>query len=417
MANVKISKQILEQMEYFSKVDVSTEDTEIANGKNLVFALQEESMSSASIGAGFSSVESIVGFVEVKMKNFDLFNPPTFTGAGQKLQLIASIGSLYQDYEISFIEPYFMGRKLALGVDLFHKEVAYDSLNSEYNEFYDGGTLSLTKLLRRYLKGSVSYTLENAHLSVNSGFHTNNITNVVVLPAGGTTNSVATQNISTNIFDEHGNHFINKAGFTLDYDSRADFRNPDRGQHTELLTQIATPPGDTDFYKLELRSSWFFKGFLPGHILQLDARGGVVDTYGGTQRVPIFERWFLGGLGSLRGYRYHQIGPQDGFGEPLGGDTYFFGGAEYSIPLAKIVRLAWFYDMGNVFADPYSFKLTQAQTHFYSDDVGIGLRIVLPIGGPQGVPLLLDYAFPMTHDADVGSSGRVQIGVGYTRDF
>ena len=115
MVGVKISKQMLEQMEYFSKVDTTAEDTDIPNRKNLVFALQEQSMSSASIGAGFSSVESIVGFVEVKMKNFDLFNPPTFTGAGQKLQLIASLGSLYQDYEISFIEPYFMGRRLAPG--------------------------------------------------------------------------------------------------------------------------------------------------------------------------------------------------------------------------------------------------------------------------------------------------------------
>ena len=412
MVNVKISKQILEQMEYFSKVDVSAEDSDQPDRKNLVIALQEQSMSSASIGAGFSSVESIVGFVEVKMKNFDLFNPPTFTGAGQKLQLIASIGSLYQDYEISFVEPYFMGRKLALGVNLFHREVDYDSLNSMYDETYDGGTISLTKLLRKYLKGSVSYTIEDAHVSIISGFTTNSFTNIV-----NGTNSVNQANISTNIYDERGSYLINKFGFSLDYDSRADFRNPDRGQHTELLTQIATPPGDTDFYKLEMRSSWYFKGLAPGHILQLDGRSGVVEGYGGTDHIPIFERWFLGGLGSLRGYRYHQIGPQDGYGEPLGGDTYFFGDAEYSIPLVKIVRLAWFYDIGNVFADPYSFKLTQQQTHFYSDDYGIGLRIVLPIGGPQGVPLRVDYGIPLTHDPNLGNSGRVQIGVGYTRDF
>ena len=336
------------------------------------------------------------------MKNFDLFNPPTFTGAGQKLQLIASLGSLYQDYEIYFIEPYLMGRKLTLGVSLFHREVDYDSLNSMYEETYDGGALSLTKGLGPFLKGSVSYTPQNVHLSILPGFSTNAATG---------------QNISTNIYDEHGSYFENELGFNLDYDSRRDLRNPDRGQHIELLTEIATPPGDTDFYKLELRSSWFFKGFAPGHILELDARGGVVDTYGGTPRVPIFERWFLGGLYSLRGYRYRQIGPEDGYGEPLGGDTYFFGGAEYSIPLAKIIRLAWFYDMGNVFAGPYSFKLTQGQTRFYSDNVGMGLRIVLPIGGPQGMPLRLDYGIPITHDPNLGSSGRIQIGVGYTREF
>jgi len=412
MVNVKISQQILEQMEYFSKVNVSTEDSDQPDRKNLVIALQEQSMSSASVGAGYSSVESIVGMAEVKMKNFDLFNPPTFTGAGQKLQLIASMGLLSQDYEISFIEPYFLGKKLALGVSLFHREEDYDSLNSMYNETFDGGTVSLTKLLRRYLKGSVSYTLEQTHVSINSGFYTNTVVQVV-----NGTNTPVGPNISTNIYDEHGSYFINKFGASLDYDTRLDFRNPDSGQHTELLTQIATPPGDTDFYKLEMKSSWFFRGLLPGHIIQLDGRAGVVDTYDGTQQVPIFERWFLGGMRDLRGFRYHQIGPQDEYGEPLGGDTYFFGDAEYSIPVFKYVRLAWFYDIGNVFADPYSFKLTGRQTHFFSDDAGIGLRIVLPIGGPQGVPLRLDWGLPITHDSDVGSNGRIQIGIGFTREF
>jgi len=417
-AAVKISKQILEQMEYFNKVDITTEDTDIANHKDLVIALQEANMSSASIGAGFSSVESIVGYAEVKMKNFDLFNPPTFTGAGQKLQLIASIGSYEQDYEINFIEPYFMGKKLALGVDLFHREVDYESLNQMYNETYDGATFSLTKLLRRGLKGSVSYTPELVHLSINSGFYTNTVTNIV----NGTNTPIA-QNISTNIYDEHGTYFENKFGFTLDYDTRSvssgsDYHNPDRGQHTEFLTQIATPPGDTDFYKVELRSDWFFKGPLPGHILQLDGRAGVVDSYGGTDRVPIFERWFLGGMRTLRGFRYNQIGPTDAYGEPLGGDTYFFGSAEYSIPTPlKILRLAWFYDIGNVFPNAYSFKLGDRQTHFYSDDVGVGFRIVLPFGGPQGVPLSVDYGLPFTHDSDVGSGGRIQIGIGFNRNF
>jgi outer membrane protein insertion porin family len=418
MVNVKITKQILEQMDYFSKVDINTEDTGIANYKDLVIGLQEESMSSASIGAGFSSVESIVGFVEVKMKNFDLFNPPTFTGAGQKLQLIASIGSLYQDYELSFIEPYFLDQRLALGVNLFHKDVYYDSLNNEYDEFYDGGTVSLTKALLRNLKGTVSYTIEDAHVSIVSGYNPNSITNLVSAGGlGGATNAVTGHNISTNIYDEHGSYLINQFGATLDYDTRTDLRLPDHGQHTELITQIATPPGNTDFYKIEMRSSWFFKGFFPGHILQLDARSGVVDGYDGSGHVPIFERWFLGGLGSLRGYRYRQVGPEDIYGEPLGGDTYFFADAEYSIPLNKIIRLAWFYDMGNVFAKPYSLDLTQAQTRIFSDDVGMGLRITLPIGGPQGIPLRVDYGIPLTHDPNLGGGGKVQIGIGYTRDF
>ncbi len=101
---------------------------------------------------------------------------------------------------------------------------------------------------------------------------------------------------------------------------------------------MATPPGDTDFYKLELQSTWFFKGFANNHVLELDARSGVVSTWDNTPRVPIFERWFLGGIYSLRGYRYETVGPLDNLGEPLGGDTYLFAAADYTIPIVSMLR-------------------------------------------------------------------------------
>jgi len=419
MVRVKVSKARLENMDYFTKVDTSADPTDVPTRKNLEIGLEETSMSTASIGAGFSSVESIVGFVEVKMKNFDLFDPPTFTGAGQKLNVIASFGSLYQDYEINFLEPFLLGgsERLAFGVNLFAKSVYYDSLNSMYSENFDGGTISLNKGFTQRISGGVSYTLEAAHLGILSGFSTNSSTNYVS-SANGLTSvpSVTPPNISTNIYDEHGSQLINKLGLNLAYDGRSSQKDNNHGEHIQFVADIATPPGDAEFYKLELKSSWYFPGFLPGHILEIDGRGGVVDSYGSTSHIPIYERWFLGGLYSLRGFRYRQVGPQDQFGEPLGGDTYFFGGAEYSIPLAKIVRLAWFYDIGNVYQDPFSVKLTGRQQHFFEDDAGIGLRIILPMGG--GIPLRLDYGVPITHDTDTGSaSGRVQIGVGYTRDF
>jgi outer membrane protein assembly factor BamA len=116
----------------------------------------------------------------------------------------------------------------------------------------------------------------------------------------------------------------------------------------------------------------------------------------------------------LRGYKYQTVGPEDQFGEPLGGDTYFYGVAEYSIPIVKMVRLAWFYDAGNVFNEAYSFSPGPGRK-FITDDAGMGLRIALPIGG--GIPLRLDYGIPITHDSNLGSSGRFQIGVGYTHPF
>jgi len=139
-----------------------------------------------------------------------------------------------------------------------------------------------------------------------------------------------------------------------------------------------------------------------------------VAPWNGTSRVPIFERWTLGGLYSLRGYRYETVGPLDNLGEALGGDTYWFASAEYSLPLVSIVRYAFFYDIGNVYADPFSLRRAPG-TQFFNDDVGASLIILLPIGG--GTPLRLDYGVPIVHDGTASRFGRFQFGFGYQRPF
>ncbi|HUD83063.1 MAG TPA: outer membrane protein assembly factor BamA, partial [Candidatus Saccharimonadales bacterium] len=416
MVRVKISKAKLDQMQYFEKVDTEAQETDIPNRKDLVIGVEEKNTGNVSVGAGFSSVESIVGFVELKQGNFDLFNPPTFTGAGQKFEMKASIGTLLQDYEVSFVEPWFLGKQLAFGVDLFHREVDYNSLNNMYTESFDGATLSLTKALGLPgLKGGVNYTIEDAHVAIVPGFTTNYSTNYTTSANGLANNgSISGGNISTNILAARGTYIISEIGVTLTYDTRNSLQLPDRGQVTEFLASVAAPPGDTEFYKLELRSSWFFRGFANGHILELDGRAGVVSPWDGTTQVPIFERWFLGGLYNLRGYKYQTVGPMDQYGEPLGGDTVFFGTAEYSIPIIKMLRVAAFYDIGNVYPDAFSFS-PGPNRGLYSDDAGLGLRILLPIGG--GTPLRLDYGVPIIHDPNVGSSGRFQFGFGFTHPF
>jgi outer membrane protein insertion porin family len=423
MVRVKISKERLDQLGYFSKVDTEAQDTDVPNRKDLVIGVEEKSTGNFTIGAGFDSVESIVGFIQLKQGDFDLFNPPTFTGAGQKFQITASVGTELQDYEISFTEPWFLGKRLIFNANLFDKNVYYASLNDMYDETFAGGTLSLTKALgglfgldAQVLRGTFSYTFEDAHVSINSGFTTNNTTNYYSAPGGLYNNGAVTgPNISTNIYDTRGTYLVSQEGISLSYDTRNSLTLPDHGTHTEFDANVATSPGNTEFYKLELKSSWYFRGFGSNQVLELGIRGGVVSPYGDSTQVPIFERYFLGGLYNLRGYKYQTVGPEDEFGEPLGGDTYFYGVAEYSIPLIKMVRLAWFYDMGNVFNDPYSFS-PGPNRRLITDDAGMGLRIVLPIGG-GGVPLRLDYGVPIQHDPNLGNSGRIQVGVGYTHDL
>jgi len=420
MVRVKRSKGRLEQLNFFEKVDAQPEETDVPNRKNLVIGVEEKSTGNFMVGAGFSSVDSLMGYVEVTQNNFDLFAPPTFTGDGQKMSVRAQVGNVQQVYQISFVEPWFLGRKLMLGVDLFYRDLGYVSLNDIYDEIDAGGSVYLRRALgSENLVGRVGYTLEDVDISINSGYHTN------IYNANGSLSSL--ENVSQEIYDERGSRLVSKIDASLAYDTRNSVQLADRGQRTEFLTEFAGLGGDSDFYKLELRTHWYFKGLARGHVLEVVGSTGFSDVWGSTDHIPIFDRWFLGGMYSLRGYHYREVGPEDENKEPLGGDTYWFGSLEYSMPVVDRVRFAIFYDIGNVDPDPYSFDPGKLQTinpntgvvssgdarQFYNDDVGVGLRINLPAIGP----LRLDYGIPITHDPSARTSGRFQFGIGFDRQF
>jgi outer membrane protein insertion porin family len=401
MTMVKLSQKRLEGLDYFEKVDTQVEPTDVPNRKNLVVSVEEKNTGSITFGAGFSTIDSVIGFVELSEGNFDLFNPPRFGGGGQKFRLRTTLGTERQDYQISFVEPWFMGRKLSFGVDLYHRELNY--LSDIFEETHTGGRLSLSRALGSdFLIGTVAYSVKNTDLEI---VDPTRVTPEVLQEQGGRTSSMVT--------------------LSLAYDTRNDNFYPNRGQRSELIADLAGGPLglDTDIYRFEARSTWYFPGFREGHIFELGGRAGVVESYDTTTRVPIHERYFLGGLTSLRGYKYRQVGPRDLSNEPIGGSTYWYSTAEYTIPIIERLRFAMFYDIGMVYRDAFSFNrnyqfLTApatfgtARTRMFNDNWGVGLRINLPIG-----PLRLDYGIPISADPQNDASGRFQFSAGYTREF
>jgi outer membrane protein insertion porin family len=416
MVAVKRSKARLEGLQYFEKVDTRAEemDPAIPGRKNLIVGVEEKNTGNLSVGAGFSSVDAVVGFAEITQGNFDLFHPPYFTGGGQKLRLRVQLGTQRQDYVLSFIEPWFLDRKLALGVELYYRNLNFQSVGNIYNEIRAGTRLSLTRALwSDYLIGSVNYTIENVGIQLNPGFHDARAIRVEG-PGHDVNIYVDPANVPQTILNEVGYQLVSKVGFSLAYDTRNSTLLPDAGQRTELAVDFAGGPfgGDKTYYKAELKSGWYVRGFGKGHVLELAGRLGVAESLN-SREVPFYDRFYLGGLYSLRGFSYRTISPREpGFTEPIGGDSYWFGTAEYSIPIIQKekvggVRLALFYDIGSVGAKAYDFNFQN-----YSDNWGIGMRLNLPIG-----PLRLDYGLPLHHDSFSSGSGRFQFGVGYTREF
>jgi outer membrane protein insertion porin family len=410
MVAVKLSESRLKGLQYFEKVELKPEPTDIPTRRNLLVAVEEKSTGNITLGAGFSSVDALVGFVEFSQGNFDLFHPPTFSGGGQKFRLRLQAGTKRQDYVLSFVEPWLFGRKLSFSVDLYHRDLTYQSLGGLYDERRTGISLGLRRTLwSDFFIGGINYTLENVGIDLDPGLHPTRWVREP-LPGRGDLIRLDPANAPSALFAEEGDTLVSRIGLSLAYDSRNSTMLPSRGQRIELYGDVAGPwPGEKNYWRTELRTAWYYPGLFEGHIIEILGRLGVADTWGDTRVVPFYDRFYLGGLYSLRGFRYREVSPREpGFSEPVGGYSYWLGSIEYSIPVIQRLRFAFFYDVGNVMADTFNFDFANR-----SDNWGVGIRLDLPIG-----PLRLDYGIPINYDKRYSSGRpRFQFGVGYTREF
>ncbi|MDX2227950.1 MAG: outer membrane protein assembly factor BamA [Verrucomicrobiae bacterium] len=376
---VEASKKRLQNLGYFSKVEANPEDTSVPNRKNLVIQVEEQRTGSLTFGAGFSSIDSLLGFVEVNQGNFDLFNWPTFTGGGQKARVRLQYGASRQDYTVSFTEPWFLDRKLALGFDAWYRKSEYFS--TLYNQESYGFSPRIEKPWGQFYRTTLGYKYEEIGIvDVDSS-----ASPAIKQEAGYRDKSSVYASI---IRDTRDNVFLTRSG-----------------NRTELYSEVAGGPlqGDTKIWKLTLESSQYFEVFRD-QIVMIRGSGGTADTWDGGVRVPIFDRYFLGGGNDMRGFGYRKVSPVDNFGTPIGGKTFFTHTTEYTYPIIERVRGAVFYDGGFVTANTFDFDFNK-----YQADVGVGLRLNLPIG-----PIRLDWAFPIIHDENNGSKvGKFNFNVGY----
>ena len=236
MVRVKISQQRLEGLKYFSKVEMDPEPTDpaIPGKKNLIVNVEEQNTGNFTVGAGFSSVESLFGYVEVSQSNFDPFKPPYFTGGGEKIKLRIEIGLEQQDYDLSYVEPWFLNRKLSLGIDLYRHQLYYESPNNIYDETRTGARFSLTRALGSdFVIGSAYYNIEQVGISLNSGWHGNEVN-----PGGS---PAIPRKMYLAIFCTRlAIHLFERVGGSLAYDTRNSTELPNHGQRTELTGEFSS---------------------------------------------------------------------------------------------------------------------------------------------------------------------------------
>ena len=374
---VETTKKRLDNLGYFSRVETYPEDTGVSGRKDLTVQVEEKRTGSLNFGAGFSTVDAIVGFAEVTQGNFDITNWPNFTGGGQKFRARAQYGSRRKDFILALTEPYFMDRRLAVGGELFYREAGF--LSDLYDQRNFGLALTVRKPLGRFVSVSLEYRLEEIDI-----FNVlSDASDLLKAEEGARTKS---QIATSLVFDTRDNPFLSR-----------------KGQRVVFTPFVSGGPlgGDDQLFGFDLEVSQYFR-FPYDLILLLNAEIATVDTWGDGDRVPISDRLFLGGPNNLRGFDYRDVGPKDEDGEPLGGKTLARATVELTMPIIEKVRAAVFSDIG--FVEPKAFNAGGRP----ASDVGLGLRLDLPIG-----PLRIDYAFPIQTGGNNGSGGKFNFNVGY----
>ena len=397
---VERSERRLRNLGYFDTVFARTIPTAEEGTRDLVFDVTEKRTGQFMLGVGFSSVDNLLGFMELSQGNFDLFGWPYFTGGGQKLRLRAQAGSNRQDYELSFVEPWFLDRQLSLGLDLYRRERSF----SEYDLKRTGAAVSLGRALPFASRINLEYMIEKSVITDISD--TNTYFRLE-------TYDFATGTGDTFLFDSEEDRLKSALTISLIQDVRDNPFIPTRGHRINLFYTVAGGPlgGDIDMYHTGIRHAvyvplWF------GHVISLRTRAEFVDTFGDTDEVPLAERLFAGGGRTIRGFRFRDVGPKvirplegtDRFRHrPYGGLSLFVANLEYTIPIVNNVRFASFYDTGNVWPDRFDIDLRDL-----ASTAGVGLRLDLP-----GFPIRIDRAWMIERDDRFTSEDAWSIWIGY----
>ena len=376
-AEIRKSKERLYNLGYFEEVVFDTEPGSAPDRKNLVVNVKETKTGEFSFGGGYSSVDKLLGFIQVNQRNFDVLNFPTFTGGGQILNVKGELGTIKQDYAVSWTDPWILGFPLLFGFDLYSTEHKKTSdVGYFFQEKRTGGDVRLGKEFTDNFRTDAMYRLEQADISDVS------------------------ETAAQIIRDEEGKNWLSKISLGLTYDTRDNVFVPTRGFMVGGSVENAGGfiGGDKDFVKYGFSGSTYFSFLEKRVVVELSGNLNFADSYADTDKVPIYERYYAGGANTIRGYKERYVGPRDqASDEPIGGNSRFLSTIEATFPLVeKMIKGALFVDAGEVWEEAQDVFTTNLKF-----GTGVGVRVKTPLG-----PVKLDYGWPLSDNHEDEKKGR-----------
>lgn len=346
---LKESTRNLRRLEYFEDVNFSTTPGSAPDRMNLKISVKERPTGTFGVGAGYSTQDQLVGMVEISQSN--LF------GRGQQLRFQGIIGAISNRFRLSFTEPYLFDRPLSFGIDAFNWEREFD----EYTRRSSGGSLRLSHPLRwRYTRLYGSYRFEYVDLSD------------------------LRANTSQIIREAASIHSTSAVSLGVRRDSRDALFMPTRGSDNSFTMEMAGLGGDTAFVRLIAESGWYFP-FWWGTVGVIHARGGYMSKLSWGE-LPSYEKFYLGGIDTIRGFNFAEISPRDPrTNERIGGTSFSQLNLEYRWPVPYLKKFGFmgtlFFDAGNVYGQNYVAPALRTS-------VGGGVRWYSPMG-----PLRVEWGY------------------------
>jgi outer membrane protein insertion porin family len=349
--SLRKSNENLHRLDFFEEINISTSPGSQEDRMKLKVEVKEKMTGSFSLGAGYSAVEKIMFMGQIQERN--LF------GRGQRLSLDAQLGAVTTRYNLGFYEPWVLDTLVSGEINLFNWTREYE----KYNKESIGGNLGFGyPILGEDTRAFLTYAYEDA-----------NVTNVA-------------EDAAQIIQDMKGRHRTSSLRLTLRRDTRDLIFNTTKGSLNSVSVEYAGGPlGGTNYFTRYSAGSGWHIPLLWGTTFFANGKWGYITRNAGGD-LPLYEKFYLGGINSIRGFKYNDISPRDpATNQQIGGEHMVQFNFEFIFPLMEKAGLkgVLFFDTGNVFTKEEGLKLGSLRK-----SAGLGIRWYSPIG-----PLRLEWGY------------------------
>ncbi|MDH3330111.1 MAG: outer membrane protein assembly factor BamA [Desulfobulbaceae bacterium] len=358
---IRKSTENLQRLGFFEEVNVTPQPTMQENQMDIQVNVKEKSTGQFSIGAGYSSSDSLMFMADISENNL--------LGTGNRLSLSANLSAITTRFNLSYTNPRVFDTQVLAGIDLFNWRKEYD----DYTRDSTGGGLRFGHRL-----------FEDWHIGYGYSYT-------------DTTLSDVSENASIVIRESQDINVTSAFRVSISRDTRNNYFTPSAGSVNAISVEYAGGilGGEAAFTKVEASTSWFFPIPFNSVFHIKGAAGQAFENEDG--KLPVYEHFYLGGLSSVRGFKTSTISPRDPVtDERIGGDKMWYANVEVIFPLFEEMGLrgVLFTDFGNVYAveDDWNFDEIKKSA-------GIGFRWLSPMG-----PLRLAWGYNLDPDPDEDSS-------------